>query len=81
MSLTIPTPAAEEESSMSTPIGPAPSAADLRAAIARADLPIYIAAALAGMHPNRLSAYLGGRAPITAEIGQRVLRAVSEIEG
>jgi hypothetical protein len=62
-----------------TPSEAAPSPADLRAAIARADLRLYLVAAMAGMHPNRLSAYLGGRLPITPEIGQRVLRAVGEI--
>jgi hypothetical protein len=50
--------------------------AELRAALAHAGLPAYRVAALAEIHPTRLSRLLRGRQPVPEDIGKRLLRVV-----
>lgn len=51
---------------------------DLRAALARARLPIYVVAARVRIHPVRLGAILRERIPITPGMAERILAAVRE---
>jgi plasmid maintenance system antidote protein VapI len=55
-----------------------PTDADLRAAVARRQIRQYYLAAVVGIHPTRLSAYLHGRAPMPADVALRIARAVEE---
>jgi plasmid maintenance system antidote protein VapI len=54
------------------------SAADVRAAIARDKLKLYLVAARVGVHPSRLSLIVNGRAPLTPELAQRLALAIAE---
>ena len=51
---------------------------DLRAALARARLPIYVIAARVRIHPVRLGAMLRERIPIPPGMANRILAAVRE---
>jgi plasmid maintenance system antidote protein VapI len=53
-----------------------PTAGDLRAALARAGVPLYRVAAVVGLHPSRRSGYMNGRMPVTADIAARLLAAI-----
>jgi hypothetical protein len=55
----------------STKVAP-PTPADLRAAIAREQLRLYVIAARVGVHPGKLSAVLGGRRPMSSTFAVRV---------
>jgi plasmid maintenance system antidote protein VapI len=55
-----------------------PTPADLRAEIARRDIPVYILAARLPMHPVRLGRLLRGRLTLTPEMAVRILRALEE---
>lgn len=54
----------------------APTPADLRAEIARARLYLYEVAAAAGVPPGRLSAVLGGRAPMSSTFAAHVADSI-----
>lgn len=54
------------------------NACELRAAIAREQIPLYVIAAAARVHPRRLGAMLRGRIPIPEEIALRILAALRE---
>ena len=60
---------------------PIPTAGDLRAALARAGVPLYRVAAVVELHPSRLSGYMNGRTPVTAAIAERVLAAIAMVAG
>lgn len=53
-----------------------PTAGDLRAEIARMQIPIYQLAARVNMHPARLSLVLNGRTPLTAELAGRIIEVL-----
>jgi plasmid maintenance system antidote protein VapI len=57
-----------------------PSAADLRAQIARANLERYVLAGMIRVHPGRLSAMLNERIPIPVEIAARIEAALRQRE-
>ncbi len=52
--------------------------ADLRAALARVQLPIYVLAGRVRIHPTRLAAMWRGKIPIPPNIADRILAAVRE---
>jgi hypothetical protein len=52
------------------------SAADLRAMVARSRKPRYLVAAEAGMHPTTLGLLLNERRPLSADVAERIVRAV-----
>ncbi|MGH7388849.1 MAG: hypothetical protein ACREM3_05255 [Candidatus Rokuibacteriota bacterium] len=53
-----------------------PSAADLRAQIARQRALIYPIAAQIGLHPTRLGAVLNERLPLTPDMARRIQQAL-----
>jgi plasmid maintenance system antidote protein VapI len=55
-----------------------PSAADLRADIARAQIPIYQVAAVVRMHPMRLGMVLNEKRPLSPELAQRIHAAIHD---
>jgi plasmid maintenance system antidote protein VapI len=57
------------------------NAADLRAAVARYNLKLYLLGARVGVHPSRLSLVVNGRAPLTPELARRLAEAISEEMG
>jgi hypothetical protein len=59
----------------------APTAADLRAEVARHRLRLYDLASAAGMHPTRLGAVLNERVPMPVNVGQRIMAAIGECRG
>lgn len=54
------------------------SAAELRAEIARRMIPVYILSSRVGLHPAHLGQVLRGRRPLSAELADRIRRALSE---
>jgi plasmid maintenance system antidote protein VapI len=54
------------------------TAADVRAAIARDKLKLYLVAARVQVHPSRLSLIVNGRAPLTPELAERLAQAIAE---
>ena len=52
--------------------------AELRSKIAVRNIPKYIIAARARIHPVRLSALLHGRTPVDQQLAERILRALDE---
>ena len=54
------------------------SAADIRAEIARRNVPLYVLAARVRLHPVRLGRLLNGRLTLTLEIAQRIMRSLDE---
>lgn len=54
-----------------------PTAADLRAEIARRQLTLYRVAARVGCHPGRLGMMLRERVPLPPALAEKVLRAVT----
>jgi len=57
---------------------PVPTAADLRAARARARVPVYILAARVRIHPVRVSRLLHGRIPLRPNVAVRLLAAIED---
>jgi DNA-binding transcriptional regulator YdaS (Cro superfamily) len=57
---------------------PTDPAADLRAEVARRQVPLYRLAPLVGLHPSHLGQVLRGRRPLTPELAQRIERALTE---
>jgi hypothetical protein len=55
-----------------------PTAEDLRAERARQNVPAYIVAARARIHPTRLGRLLRGRITLTPEIAARILSAIRD---
>jgi hypothetical protein len=55
-----------------------PTDADLRAERARRQVPVYRIAAAYGCHPNKMSAYLSGREPLTGEVATNIMRAIAQ---
>src|SRR6266849_6098866 len=53
-----------------------PTAADLRAALARRRVTLYKLASDVGVHPGRLGQILNERLPLPEGLGERILRAV-----
>ncbi len=53
------------------------TAADIRAEIARRNVPRYILAARVRVHPIRLGRLLNGRLTLTPELAQRIMRGLS----
>lgn len=56
-----------------------PTAADLRAALARHGVRRYEIAPAAGIHPVRLGKLLNGRRKLTPETATRIWRAIEEV--
>jgi hypothetical protein len=56
------------------------TAEDLRAEIARAQIPIYRLAAEVGLHPGRLGQMLRETLPMPGEIAERISGALSRLE-
>jgi plasmid maintenance system antidote protein VapI len=54
------------------------SAADIRAGIARRNVPRYVLAARIRIHPMRLGRLLNGRLTLTPELAQRVMHGLNE---
>ena len=54
------------------------SAADVRAAVARHQLKLYLLGARVGIHPARLSLIVNGHVPLTPELAQRLAKAIAE---
>lgn len=57
------------------------TAADLRAEIARARIPLYLVAAAARCHPAVLGRILAEKRPLKPALAERVLRAIAEVRG
>ncbi len=55
-----------------------PTASDLRAAIARARMPLYLLAAQLQLHPSRLGLMLNERVPLPPEMAVRILKLLKE---
>ncbi len=55
-----------------------PTAADLRAAIARRRLRLYHLAPVVRIHPSTLSLLLNGRRELPEDVALKILRAVEE---
>jgi plasmid maintenance system antidote protein VapI len=64
---------------MRTTEQPEPTAADIRALIARKQTPIYQLAARVRMHPARLSLVLNGKTPLTPALAARIAEALQEL--
>jgi hypothetical protein len=58
-----------------------PSAADLRAKIARRQLRLYQLAPEIGCHPSRLGILLTGRVPLPAPMASRIDAAIEKLTG
>lgn len=54
------------------------SAADLRAEIARHQIPIYRLAAKVGLHPSHLGQIIGGRRSLSQELAVRIIEALAD---
>jgi hypothetical protein len=52
---------------------------DLKAECVRAGVPLYLVAAQAQMHPNRLSGLLSGRAVLDAQTAARIREAIERL--
>jgi len=52
-------------------------AADLRAEVARHQVPIYRLAPLVGLHPSHLGQVLRGRRPLPSELADRIRGALT----
>jgi plasmid maintenance system antidote protein VapI len=63
-----------------TPEANMPTAEDLRAALARRQLCVYEIARDVGLHPNRISALLNERSPLSADVALRIQRAINEAQ-
>lgn len=57
------------------------TAGDLRAAIARARVPLYLVAAAARCHPVTLGLILREKKTLRPELAERVLAALRELRG
>ena len=60
---------------------PADPAAELRAEVARQQIPIYRLAYLVNVHPSNLGQILRGRRPLTPAMAARIERALKGEEG
>ena len=64
---------------MDRPIAPPPSAADLRAAIARSRIYAFHIAAELRMHPGTLSGYLNERRPLPPDLASRIAGTIARL--
>ncbi len=55
-----------------------PTPADLRALLARHQVPIYRLAPLVNLHPGRLGQMLNGRVPLSVDVARRIEQAIQE---
>jgi hypothetical protein len=55
-----------------------PTAADIRAELARHRLKLYLIAPRVGLHPNNLSLVLQERRPLSPHLAVRLMRAIAE---
>lgn len=55
-----------------------PTAADIRAELARRRLKLYRIAPRIGLHPNNLSLVLQERRPLSPDLAERIMRAILE---
>jgi plasmid maintenance system antidote protein VapI len=55
-----------------------PTAADVRAALARHRIRLYVIAPLVGVHPSRLSLIVNERRPLPPDLAERLMRAIEE---
>lgn len=58
----------------------ADSAEELRAEVARRMVPVYILAPRVGLHPAHLGQVLRGRRPLSADLAERIRRALADDE-
>jgi hypothetical protein len=56
------------------------TAEDLRAEVARRQVPLYVLGAAVGLHPSRLGQMLSERLAVPPALAERVLEALGEIE-
>jgi len=63
------------------PISPPPSREQIRAALDRSRVPIYIIGALARVHPTRLGRMINGSLGLPPDVAVRVLRAIEDEAG
>ena len=56
-----------------------PTAEDLRAELARRQIPLYILAATVGTHPGRLGMMLGGKLTLPPAMATRVFGALEKL--
>jgi hypothetical protein len=56
-----------------------PTAGDLRAARARAQVPLYLLAARVEVHPVRLGGLLSGRIPLQPDMAERIAAAIEAV--
>jgi plasmid maintenance system antidote protein VapI len=54
----------------------APTAADIRAELARHRLKLYLVAARVGIHPANLSMMLNEHRPLSSDLAQRLMQAI-----
>jgi plasmid maintenance system antidote protein VapI len=54
------------------------SAADVRAAVARHKLKLYLLGARVRVHPARLSLIVNGHVPLTTDLAARLAQAIAE---
>jgi hypothetical protein len=59
-------------------VSAAVTAPDIRAEIARRNVPRYVLAAYARLHPVRLGRLLNGRLTLTPVLAERIMRALEE---
>ncbi len=58
------------------------SAADVRAALARANVPIYVICGRIKLHPVNFSRILNEHLPLNPDLGRRVMAAIEqEVDG
>ena len=57
------------------------SAADVRAEIARRQVPIYRLASRVGLHPSHLGQAIRGRRPLSPELAHRIWQALDDETG
>ena len=57
---------------------PIPTAADVRAALARRKLKIYVVGARVGLHPANLSMILNEHRALSPELAERLMRAIEQ---
>jgi plasmid maintenance system antidote protein VapI len=56
-----------------------PTAADLRADVARLQVPVYRLGAIVGVHPGRLGMMLRGSIPLSPAVAVRIRQALDDM--
>jgi plasmid maintenance system antidote protein VapI len=57
-----------------------PTAADIRAELARRRLKLYVIAPRVGMHPANLSVILNEHRPLAPDLAERLMRVIADEE-